>query len=319
MYVTLVAGKSTIYIASTGVHRKPSQIDHEFGVSYSRDIEGHKISDIFGKWMVFRHYDELDEMWEKICSAIASDELHECILARCTTLKYDPTQEGPGPSTKSVISVYTEKHNIEDIGYKLIRIVQNDIHYKTGEASKKNRYTHAGHGKVTIKTIFWNKGKPSFEREGRRCHGTSPDKEDIWHLNVVTALEPFCSEEVHGKWILYLDFLELSELWHQLKTDIEQKESKFGAIKMICPQKREPKSSTEPPEFHVYTSVNWYKAVGRKLIKLVKRDIDYERISGGDGNMRGAVERLYWNDGEPDYEEIQRKGITKNWRTGEDV
>ena len=114
MYVTLVAGKSTIReTASTGVHRKPSQIDHAFGVSYSK---GHKISDIFGKWMVFRHYDELDEMWEKIRTAIASDKLHECMLARCATLKYDPTQEGPGPSTTSVISVYTEKHNIEDIG-----------------------------------------------------------------------------------------------------------------------------------------------------------------------------------------------------------
>ena len=51
----------------------------------------------------------------------------------------------------------------------------------------------------------------------------------------------------------------------------------------------------------------------------MKRDIDYERISGGDGNMRGVVETLYWNEGEPDYEEIRRKGITKNWQTGGDV
>ena len=305
--------------ASTREYSRPSQIDHVFAVTYSREIEEHEKPDIFGKWMVFRHFDELDDIWEKIRKAIASDELQGCIHGRCTTLKYDPTQEGPGPSTKSVICVYTEEHNIDDIGFKLIEMVKHDIKFKTEEATMNRRYTHAGHGKVSMKTIYWNNGKPSFECEDKPCYSTSPHKEDIWHCNVVTAPEPFCSEEVHGRWILYLEFLELTELWHYLKDMIEHKESRFGAIRMVCPPKRERKSPTELPEFHLYTSEKWYKAVGRKLIKLVEKDIDYERKPGGYRNMRGDVETLYWNEGEPDFESIRCKGITKNWRTGEDV
>ena len=152
--------------------------------------------------MVFRHYDEVDEMWEEIRTAIARDELQGCVLGRCTTMTYDPTQEGPGPSTTSVICVYTEEHNIDDIGFKPIEMAKNDINYKTEECTRRRRYVHAGDGRVSIKTIYWNDGKPSFERVDKPCYGTYR-KEDIWHLNVVQAAEPHCSEEVHGRWILY--------------------------------------------------------------------------------------------------------------------
>ena len=84
---------------------------------------------------------------------------------------------------------------------------------------------------------------------------------------------------------------------------------------MVCPPKRIRTSPTEPSVFHVYTSREDRVSVGKKLIKLTESDINYEwKPQYHDG--RGVMETLYWNDGEPDYERIRRKGITKNWRTG---
>ena len=266
---------------------------------------------------MFKHIDEMDDTWEKIRTAMARDELQGCLVAKCSTMKYHPTLQGPGPSTTSVVCVYTEEHNMDDIGFKLIEIVKQDIKYKTDEDSWSYKYTHAGSGKVTIKTIFWNNGKPSFECKDKPCYGTSLRREDIWHLNVVLALEPFSSMEEHGRWILYLEYKELTELWHLLKGIIECKEKNFGIIKMVCPPKRVRSSPTEVPVFHVYTSDN-SKSVGKKLIKLIKRDIDYE-CKPRHPHMQGNIKTLFWNDGEPDYERIQRKGITRNWRTGEEV
>ena len=37
---------------------------------------------------------------------------------------YNPTMSGPGPSTTGVIYVYTEEHNMDTIGFKLLEIVQ---------------------------------------------------------------------------------------------------------------------------------------------------------------------------------------------------
>lgn len=267
---------------------------------------------------MFKHFDEIDDTWEKIRTAIASNELQGCLVAKCSAMKYHPTLEGPGPSTTSVICVYTEEHNMDDIGFKLIEIVKQDIKYKTDEDTLSYKYTHAGSGKVTIKTIYWNNGKPSFHCEDKPCYGTSFKREDIWHLNVVLAPEPFSSMEEHGRWILPLEYEELTELWHFLKGIIECKEKNVGIIKMVCPPKRVRNSPTEVPVFHVYTSGKDSKSVGKKLIKLIKRDIDYE-YKPRHLHMRGNIKTLFWNDGEPDYEKIRRKGITKNWRTGEEV
>ena len=114
-----------------------------------------------------------------------------------------------------------------------------------------------------------------------------------------------------------MEYKELTGLWHHLKKIIECKEKNFGIIKMVCPPKRQRSSPTEKPVFLVYTSSKDSRSVGKRLIKLIKRDIDYECKARHD--RPGVVKTLFWNDGEPDYERIRRKGITKNWRTGEDV
>ena len=241
--------------------------------------------------------------------------LQGCTVAKCCTMRYNPSIAGPGPSTVGVICVYTCEYNMDDIGFKLIELVQQDIKYKTDEDSRKYNYAFVGRKKqVTIKTIYWNNGKPSFECKGSSCHGQRCDKEDVWHVNVVIAPEPFHSE-VHGRWILSLDYKVLTGFWYFFK--IESKEENFGAIRMLCPPKLNYKSSSEKPVFFIFTSKKDKDAAGKYLIKIVKDDIHYEHKSLLHG--RPHFETLYWNKGEPAYEKITRKGITKNWRTGKDI
>jgi len=89
----------------------------------------------------------------------------------------------------------------------------------------------------------------------------------------------------------------------------------FGVIKMICPPKYDRKSPTEKPVFHVYTSEDKKKCVGKELIEIVQRDLIYEH-KPRHYNAPSQKEELFWNEGEPDSERISRKGITRNWRTG---
>ena len=110
-------------------------------------------------------------------------------------MRYNPTKGCPGPSTSAVICVYTEEHNMDAIGFKLIEIAQQDIKYKTNSDSWAGKYVHTGFKNVTIKTIFWNNGRPSFLCEDKPCYGTSRDKEDIWYLNVVEAPKEFASKK----------------------------------------------------------------------------------------------------------------------------
>ena len=164
--------------------------------------------------MAFKHFDEIDETWEKICKAIASGKLCGCEWAKCSTMRYDPTMEGPGPSTSVVICVHTKKDNMKDIGFKLIRIVKQDIWYKTNETTEKREFSFNAGKPVTEKTIYWNHGRPSEKCIGPKSWGIT-FKEDIWHLNEINAPEP-CLEAIDGQWILTLKYEELTALWYYL-------------------------------------------------------------------------------------------------------
>ena len=300
--------------------QKPTEIYDHFWV-YVRVPTPDKELDILGKWLVFKDYDKLDEVWEKIRTAIVTNNLQGCVSAKCSTMRYNPTGGGPGPCTYGVICVYTEKHNIDKIGFKLIEIVQQDIKYKTDSDTLAGKYAHTGSGKVTIKTIFWNNGRPSFVCKDKPCYGTSRYKEDIWHLNVVEAPKEFAPKEIFGRWILELENEDLTELWHILKDEIECKTKNFGVARMVCPPKRNRRSPEEDAVFLLYVDKEWKDSVGYKLIDLVETDIVFEqkRRSDSDDRRSHRYETLYWNNGEPAYEIVKRPGITKNWRTGEDI
>lgn len=266
--------------AATRENCKPSQIKHAFRVVFTRDSDTN--TDFFGKWMIFRSYDDIDEIWEKIRRAIAEDELQGCTRAKCSTMKYNPTKTGPGRTTIAEVSVYTKEHDIDIIGFKLIEIVKNDIKYKTSEATRSYQFTHAGCGKVTKRTIYWNDGKPSKECLDKPCPGPSYTKEDKWHLNEVRAPKPICFQKIHGWWRLQLEYEDLTRLWHLLKCIIESEEKNFGIIKMICPPKRDRKSRIEKPVFLVYTNCDNKHSVGEKLKKIIKEDVSVKRDLRGD-------------------------------------
>ena len=296
--------------------QKPTEIYDPFWVHVRVPTPDRK-KDTLGKWLVFKHYDEIDETWDKIRTAIVTDNLQGCVHAKCSTMKYNPSGEGPGPSIKGVICVYTERHNMDAIGFKLIKIVQQDIRYKTDSDTLTGKYAHTGAGKVTIKTIFWNNGKPSFVCEGKPCYGTSRCKEDIWHLNVVKAPKEFPPKEIFGRWIVELENEELTPIWHILKDKIECKTKNFGVAKMMCPPKRNQWSAEEKVVFQLYVAKRWKDSVGYKLIDLVERDIIFEqKRSDSDDRRSHYYETLYWNNCEPAYEIVTRPGITKNCRTG---
>ena len=304
--------------ASTGhLLYKPSQLEHTHWVHFSAEKCHAENQDIRGKWLVFRHYDELDETWEKIVMAIQRNELPGCVHAKCGTKRYHPSSVGPGPSTKTMICVFTDEHNMDDIGFKLVEIVQQDIKYKTNEDTLDYKYASSS-GKLVLKTIFWNNGRPSFKCKDKPCYKTSFKREDIWHINVVVAPDPLGSLETQGRWILRLENEELTELWHILKDLIGVEEENPGIIKMVCPPKIQRNFHREQPVFHVYTSNRHSKHVGKQLINFVERNIKYE-CRPNHGQAQGFMKTLYWNGGEPDYEIVRRRGITKNWRTGEDI
>ena len=78
----------------------------------------------------------------------------------------------------------------------------------------------------------------------------SYEREDIWHLNEVTAPEPLGSSEAHGRWVLPLKLDEMTKAWHTIEHSIENKDKKFGIVRMVCPSNQ---------DHEVYTSL-WVRS-----------------------------------------------------------
>ena len=58
------------------------------------------------------------------------------------------------------------------------------------------------------------------------------------------------------------------------------------------------------------------RVLGNGLSNSLNVTYNYYDRKPVNGDVQAVLETLYWNDGEPDYERIHCKGITKNWRTG---
>ena len=119
----------------------------------------------YGKWLVFRNFDRLDETWHRIKEAVESGELGatsaKSSTAAAATVGVAQARKGQG-----VICVYMSKNTIDEVGLKLIYLVRHDIRYKTDEATLRRLYSYKGHQKITCRTIYWNGGDPSFEKVG---------------------------------------------------------------------------------------------------------------------------------------------------------
>lgn len=115
-----------------------------------------------GKWLVFMPKATIDEAWHAIRRAVEAGEFGAgCVGAKCSTSREHP--EKP-KSTQGVFMVYTTEASMDEIGMILAHKVRQTIRYKKGEATAAGRYAHRGDKNITCKTIYWNDGKPSFEK-----------------------------------------------------------------------------------------------------------------------------------------------------------
>ena len=288
----------------------PTEIYDHFWVHVSTQRQYDVAPRIYGKWLIFRDFDKINELWWTIRTAVFTNYFYGWVFAKCSTMKYNPSQKGPGPCTTCVIKVYTEEQNMEDVGFELVKTAEQDIHYKLEEDTLANKYVHTGAGKTTIETIFWNNGKPSFDRQGQLYFG-APGCHDSWHLNVVKAPKRFITEEIIGKWVIQFNNEDLTHFWHVLKEKIESNTEYFGVAKMVCPSKVDHYSAEEKAPFEFYVSKDWKDVVGQKLIKLVKTDILFEQKLKYSTAVNPS-KTLYWNEGELGYVKILKKnGIAK--------
>ena len=111
-----------------------------------------------GKWLVFRPVAEIDEMWEKIRKPVESGELGATGAKVSTVFKHPSMMK----YKDKVICVYTTQEDMDEVGLKLIQVVQDTIRYKTNEATQAGRYSWSVNDKISCRTLQWNGGNPIF-------------------------------------------------------------------------------------------------------------------------------------------------------------
>ena len=254
----------------------------------------------YGKWMVFRPFTQLDETWHMIRKEIVSGVLSASVVkAHCTTLFYDPSDGGPGPSTWGVIIVYTSESNADRAGVELIGLVKHDIKYKTNRATGEGRYAWKGGGEsVCEKTLFWNGGKPSTSKDQMYRGPLRLSIEDRWYNNHVVAPDSIMSNKtVYGRWVIELEYKDLTDLWHNLKEEIE--DGKLGPVEMVCPPKLNKSDQKEKPVFMIYTACENKESVGVAVAFVVEKDMRYELSRKAySRSFEGAVynHQIIWNE-----------------------
>ena len=64
------------------------------------------IESVHGEWLVFKHFDEVNEIWRKIIEAIKDNILAGSSSAKYSTLYYQPSGFGPWPLTEFIIRYF---------------------------------------------------------------------------------------------------------------------------------------------------------------------------------------------------------------------
>ena len=158
----------------------PTAVTQDFWVWADAPCEITSSQKTLGKWLIFKRFDKLDETWHTIRKAVESGELGST-GAKCSTSREKPASG----SRHGVICVYTSEEAVDEVGLKLVYIVKHDIRYKTDEATLQGVYASKGNKKVSLKTIYWNDGEPSFvqksvrKRRGKTAKDEEPAKPGI--------------------------------------------------------------------------------------------------------------------------------------------
>ena len=127
----------------------------------------------YGKWLIFRNLEDLEETWRELIDEVASGRL-KVVGMKCSTLYYNPLRTGAGPRTTGTISVHTSEDDYIEVGMELARLTQHDIKYKRNENTIKGMFAHLpGTAKrITSLTIFWNDGEPYVSESVQPRTGT---------------------------------------------------------------------------------------------------------------------------------------------------
>ena len=96
--------------------------------------------------------------------------------------------------------------------------------------------------------------------------------EDRWYINRVSAPDSVMSNKsVYGRWVIELEYKDLTKLWHSLKKKIE--EGELGPVEMVCPPKLNKSDQKEKPVFMIYTACENKESVGAAVAFVVKTDM----------------------------------------------
>ncbi len=227
-----------------------------------------------GKWMIFKHFDELRSTWRNIKRAKDEGRFDGSVYLKTSTKVYRPGSYGPGPCTTGVIEVYTKVGNRDSVGREVCKIVEHDIMYKTERATREGRYHGSGHSRPpSNETMLYNRGSPRLmgNEKQRKKLGYSREREDEWKLNIVMSL--YTQDEMRrcsGKWVVPVTKGEATGVWHILRRRILKENQ--GILKMECPKCE----NKENFVIHVYTTKEDLESVGDDLQELMEREITYE-------------------------------------------
>ena len=142
--------------------RIPTQVfDDEWIYAYP-DEDGPQ-GEPFGKWLVFRKYEDLNQTWELIKEQVRSGKLGASLANTSTMVKTETSGED------GVICVFTTKEDMDEVGLKLLKLIPDEeIRYKTNSATDRNIYIVYGARKATYKTLHRNgDGEPIFSFDKR--------------------------------------------------------------------------------------------------------------------------------------------------------
>lgn len=132
------------------LERRPSQAADEYWIHAERKTGNYPEStDRSGKWLIFVPLERIDEVWDRIRTAIEEGRLGDS--AKVATAKANPNAADPG---KKVICVYTfdwkDKEDVMRIRSELRRLgIVWKIPYKADEDTFAGKYRVAGHTRIS--------------------------------------------------------------------------------------------------------------------------------------------------------------------------
>jgi hypothetical protein len=149
-------------------YRLPTLVDNLYHWIYTNGPSPYHSESVLGKWLIFSNPNHMDATWNKICPLVKSGDLHAHSAKVSTAFNNNASQQ-PQPKYKSkslVICVYTCHQRVEEVGLKLIQVVQRNLHYKTDEATGAGLYASTAQEgqRVSSRNLYWNEGNPAFEK-----------------------------------------------------------------------------------------------------------------------------------------------------------